>query len=230
MTDLERKLIETLREQAEEVTPSADAWSEHQRRMLSRNRRPSKRSLTVVLAPIVAVVVLVTAHVFLPQVPVPQVGPADQSRTYMHVLRGPFEVSRAIVGGEAWVAYFARVGLVTSGPNVFDCFFVVPQGSRTDQLAVASALPGYPQCDTKPTRSGDALLTAPVQKYVLSRTVYVVSSKVQALRVFGEHDVSLPVTEVGRAADFAVFATLTAEAVTRFEGTDSGGMVISQGR
>lgn len=59
MTDLERKLAETLREQAGEVTPNLDAaWAEQQR----RQRRPSRgRRAAVWIAPLAAVLVVLTS-------------------------------------------------------------------------------------------------------------------------------------------------------------------------
>ncbi|MEU8631028.1 hypothetical protein AB0C38_02590 [Amycolatopsis sp. NPDC048633] len=58
MTDLERKLAETLREQAGKVTPNLDAaWAEQQR----RQRRPPRRRLTVLVAPLAAVLVVLTS-------------------------------------------------------------------------------------------------------------------------------------------------------------------------
>ncbi|MEV6619471.1 hypothetical protein AB0M83_00360 [Amycolatopsis sp. NPDC051106] len=58
MTDLERKLAEALRGQAGEVTPNLDAaWVEQQRRL---HRRPRRR-LTVVVAPLAAVLVVLTS-------------------------------------------------------------------------------------------------------------------------------------------------------------------------
>lgn len=50
MTDLERKLAETLREQGGEVTPDlAGAWAEQLRRQ--RRPRAARRRLTVLVAP-----------------------------------------------------------------------------------------------------------------------------------------------------------------------------------
>jgi hypothetical protein len=59
MTDLERKLAETLREQAGNVTPNLDAaWAEQQR----RQRRPQRRRrVSVWIAPLAAVLVVLTS-------------------------------------------------------------------------------------------------------------------------------------------------------------------------
>ncbi|GLY36324.1 hypothetical protein Amsp01_023480 [Amycolatopsis sp. NBRC 101858] len=58
MTDLERKLAEALRGQAEEVTPNLDAaWAEQMR----RQRKPRRRRATVWLAPLAAVLVVLTS-------------------------------------------------------------------------------------------------------------------------------------------------------------------------
>lgn len=60
MTDLERKLAETLREQGGEVTPDlAGAWAEQLRRQ--RRPRAARRRLTVLVAPLAAVLVVLTS-------------------------------------------------------------------------------------------------------------------------------------------------------------------------
>lgn len=69
MTDLERKLAEALRGQAEEVTPNLDAaWAEQQR----RQRRPHRRRRAAVwIAPLAAVLVVLTSVSVATQVDVP---------------------------------------------------------------------------------------------------------------------------------------------------------------
>lgn len=59
MTDLERKLAETLRDQGGEVTPNLDAaWAEQQR----RQRKPQRRRRAAVwVAPLAAVLVVLTS-------------------------------------------------------------------------------------------------------------------------------------------------------------------------
>ncbi|WP_410619478.1 hypothetical protein [Amycolatopsis sp. cmx-8-4] len=60
MTDLERKLAETLREQGGEVTPDlAGAWAEQLRRQ--RRPRAARRRLTVLVAPLAAALVVLTS-------------------------------------------------------------------------------------------------------------------------------------------------------------------------
>ncbi len=60
MTDLERKLAETLREQGGEVTPDlTGAWAEQLRRQ--RRPRAARRRLTVLVAPLAAVLVVLTS-------------------------------------------------------------------------------------------------------------------------------------------------------------------------
>ncbi|WP_328613199.1 hypothetical protein OHS18_30395 [Amycolatopsis sp. NBC_00355] len=60
MTDLERKLAETLREQGGEVTPDlAGAWAEQLRRQ--RRPRAARRRLTLVVAPLAAALVVLTS-------------------------------------------------------------------------------------------------------------------------------------------------------------------------
>ncbi|SFW54272.1 hypothetical protein [Amycolatopsis australiensis] len=58
MSDLERKLAEALREQAGEVAPDLDAaWAQQ----LRRQHRPRRRRWTVVVAPLAAVLVVLTS-------------------------------------------------------------------------------------------------------------------------------------------------------------------------
>jgi hypothetical protein len=78
MTDLERKLAEALRGQAEEVTPNLDAaWAEQQR----RQRRPLRRRRAAVwIAPLAAVLVVLTSvsvatRVDVPSDPAPPANP-----------------------------------------------------------------------------------------------------------------------------------------------------------
>ncbi len=80
MTDLERKLAEALRGQAEEVTPNLDAaWAEQQR----RQRRPRRRRLTVLVAPLAAVLVVLTSVLLATQLnsvpaPLPPASPGQE--------------------------------------------------------------------------------------------------------------------------------------------------------
>ncbi|MGW4521234.1 hypothetical protein [Amycolatopsis sp. NPDC004378] len=77
MTDLERKLADALREQAGEVTPDLDAaWAEQQR----RQRRPRRRRATVWIAPLAAVLVVLTSVLLATQVnraPAPPANPGE---------------------------------------------------------------------------------------------------------------------------------------------------------
>lgn len=74
MTDLERKLAEALRGQAEEVTPNLDAaWAEQQR----RQHRPRRRRLTVVIAPLAAVLVVLTSVLLATQLNTASAPPAN---------------------------------------------------------------------------------------------------------------------------------------------------------
>ncbi|WP_328645491.1 hypothetical protein OHS58_36815 [Amycolatopsis sp. NBC_00348] len=81
MTDLERKLAETLREQGGEVTPDlAGAWAEQLRRQ--RRPRAARRRLTVLVAPLAAVLVVLTSVLLATQLnsaPVP-VPPASRGQ------------------------------------------------------------------------------------------------------------------------------------------------------
>ncbi|MGW4059001.1 hypothetical protein ACWEGE_12015 [Amycolatopsis sp. NPDC004747] len=126
MTDLERKLAETLREQAGEVTPNLDAaWAEQQR----RQRRPSRgRRAAVWIAPLAAVLVVLTSVLLATRLntaqPLPPAGPGERlviatpEHLRMSELRDP-SVAVSVVDfvgqTNAWTAhaFFAKAGNVT---------------------------------------------------------------------------------------------------------------------
>ncbi|MET8993857.1 hypothetical protein [Amycolatopsis sp. NPDC004169] len=73
MTDLERKLAETLRAQAGEVTPNLEvAWAEQQRR---QQRPPRRRRAAVWVAPLAAVLVVLTSALLATKLNVSQPPP-----------------------------------------------------------------------------------------------------------------------------------------------------------
>ncbi|MEU7788716.1 hypothetical protein [Amycolatopsis sp. NPDC049159] len=75
MTDLERKLADALRDQAAEVAPNLDAaWAEQQR----RQRRPHRRRRAAVwIAPLAAVLVVLTSVSIVTQVTTAQSPPPE---------------------------------------------------------------------------------------------------------------------------------------------------------
>ncbi|RSD20019.1 hypothetical protein [Amycolatopsis eburnea] len=77
MTDLERKLADALRAEAEKVTPNLDAaWAEQ----LRRQHRPRRRRAAVWVAPLAAVLVVLTSVAIATQVNTVQPPPAPASR------------------------------------------------------------------------------------------------------------------------------------------------------
>jgi hypothetical protein len=80
MTDLERKLAETLREQAEEVTPNLDAaWAEQVR----RQRKPRRRRAAVWVAPLAAVLVVLTSVLMATELNTAPTPPANPGQELM---------------------------------------------------------------------------------------------------------------------------------------------------
>jgi hypothetical protein len=110
MTDLERKLADALRGQAEEVTPNLDAaWAEQQR----RQRRPQRRRrASVWIAPLAAVLVVLTSVLVATQlntaapVPAPPAGAGD-SRIVLPTPEHPSMASIKVLGDPVRLATFA---------------------------------------------------------------------------------------------------------------------------
>ncbi|WP_370969699.1 hypothetical protein [Amycolatopsis sp. cg9] len=77
MTDLERKLADALRDEADKVTPNLDAaWAEQVR----RQHRPRRRRGAVWIAPLAAVLVVLTSVSIVTQVNTVQPPPAPAAR------------------------------------------------------------------------------------------------------------------------------------------------------
>lgn len=139
MTDLERKLAEALRGQAEEVTPNLDAaWAEQMR----RQRRPRRRRATVWLAPLAAVLVVLTSVLLATKVdrsPAPLANPGQELKLaqpkYQPLARldAPSNDRRLTeFAGQTdrWVAYaFAGVG---HDGNMLFCIAAVPPGQLVE--------------------------------------------------------------------------------------------------
>ncbi|GHG23054.1 MULTISPECIES: hypothetical protein [Amycolatopsis] len=139
MTDLERKLAETLREQAGEVTPNLDAaWAEQQRR---QQRPPRRRRTAVWAAPLAAVLVVLTSVLLATELNTaqpPPSRPAAQPGQEL-VLAKPLIAPTLSSPGEpkaltdfagqthTWTSY-AYQGLDTGGRPVF-CIEALPQGT-----------------------------------------------------------------------------------------------------
>ncbi|MFG1640496.1 hypothetical protein ACGFMK_09425 [Amycolatopsis sp. NPDC049252] len=100
MTDLERKLAETLREQGEEVTPNLDAaWAEQQR----RQRRPRRRRAAVWVAPLAAVLVVLTSVLLTTQLQTPST-PSATPGAVLHLPQPQFVPMSELLGLSSAVA------------------------------------------------------------------------------------------------------------------------------
>jgi hypothetical protein len=148
MTDLERKLAETLRDQAGRVTPNLDAaWAEQQR----RQRRPRRRA-TVWVAPLAAVLVVLTSVLVVTRLntaPAPA-PPADRTEALslakftpmamdsLQVVDGAVALTDFVGQTDMWTAY-AFAAFKPGVPGGLYCVAAVPVGQ---QLAVDTPLYG----------------------------------------------------------------------------------------
>ncbi|MFF1609852.1 hypothetical protein ACFVYA_18915 [Amycolatopsis sp. NPDC058278] len=139
MTDLERKLAETLREQAGEVTPNLDAaWAEQQR----RQRRPVRRRRAAVwAAPLAAVMVVLTSVLLATQLntapspaPEPAARPGQELVLAQPLISPPLSapgepkaLTDFVGQTDAWTSY-ASQALDTTGRPVF-CVEALPKGA-----------------------------------------------------------------------------------------------------
>ncbi|MGK3200060.1 hypothetical protein [Amycolatopsis sp. MEPSY49] len=198
MTDLERKLAEALRGQAEEVTPNLDAaWAEQQR----RQRRPRRRRLTVVVAPLAAVLVVLTSVLLATRVntdpaPAPPANPG-QELVLAKPEHQPFD--RMLTFGDKailiefagqtdrWRAW-AYVGTPpnSTGQELF-CVAAIPVGAD-----LTSAAPQYgtksPQCMALLPDGGKTVLAGYVGEIggplPPGKAVYLLSSTMEHLRLY----------------------------------------------
>jgi len=214
MTDLERKLAEALRGQAEEVTPNLDAaWAEQQR----RQRRPRRRRLTVVVAPLAAVLVVLTSVLLATRVntdpaPAPPANPGEpftlpkpqhQPMAGLLTRSSPTALTEFAGQTDRWQAWaFAAVAVADPGQDLL-CVAAVPVGQSLD-----SAAPQYgtksPQC--VPLRHGGAKTV--LAGYVgeadgplpPGKAVYLLESTSNQLRLFDANGDLSQGKWVGRAA------------------------------
>ena len=199
MIDLERKLAEALRGQAEEVTPNLDsAWAEQQRRQ--RRSRAARRRLRVVVAPLAAVLVLLTSVLLatrlqlagptLPASPpgepfaLPKPVYYDGSAGF-----GSISFSRAPVGEftgrtDHWTTYAVTATTKTVPARTMFCLLASPSGAKPDgtspqygmksltcvSLSTAVVRTGYVGEDDGPLPAGKA--------------IYLVDPAVRELRLF----------------------------------------------
>ncbi|OXM70866.1 hypothetical protein [Amycolatopsis vastitatis] len=210
MIDLERKLAETLREQAGEVTPNLDAaWAEQRR----RQQRPSRRHRTAVwIAPLAAVLVVLTSVLVATELNTaqPPAPPGDGSETLhlsgfstqdMSLLRVTDSVRLTEFAGQAdaWSAY-AFSAIATRTADSMLCVAAVPTGQE-----LKDHVPQYgtksPQCISArelPVRGvraayvGEAGGPLPPGK-----AVFLVTSEVRSLRLYDAAGDPVPAKEVG---------------------------------
>lgn len=219
MTDLERKLAEALRGQAEEVTPNLDAaWAEQQR----RQRRPRRRRLTVVVAPLAAVLVVLTSVLLATQLntaPTP-VPPADRPEVLnlarfvptlpmqsLQVENGSVALTDFVGQSDTWTAY--AFGAFQPGtPGRLICVAAVPAG----QPFVTGA-PVYgtksPQCVSTEKMPSHGLRAGYVGEFSgplpSGKAVYLADPAARTLQLFAANGDLTLARPVGRISDYLVF-------------------------
>jgi hypothetical protein len=230
MTDLERKLAETLREQAGEVTPNLDAaWAEQQRRQ--RRPRMARRRLTLVVAPLAAVLVVLTSVLLATQVqtttpgPVPpaNLGPTQvlaslgyRPMSQLEVTDTPVALTDFAGQTDSWTSY--AFSAVASDQQQF-CLEAVTRGRELDfsapqfgpkspfcaPVSVGTVRAGYVGENDGPLPPGTA--------------VYLVDPKVKTLRVYdAKGDLSLAKPFGTLLQDQVFFVRFTPDSPpTRFE-------------
>jgi hypothetical protein len=199
MTDLERKLAEALRGQAGEVTPNLDAaWAEQMR----RQRRPRRRRATVWVAPLAAVLVVLTSVLLATQVnndPAPArpanpghelqlAKPEHQPFDHTMLITGRMAILTEFAGQtDMWRAW-AYTGVQSNAPDrKLFCVAAIPVGSD-----LTSDAPQYgtksPQCTTLLPDSGKTVLAGYVGEaggpLPPGKAVYLVSSTMEQLRLY----------------------------------------------
>jgi hypothetical protein len=197
MTDLERKLAETLREQGGEVTPNLDAaWVEQQR----RQRKPQRRRRAAVwAAPLAAVLVVLTSVLLATQLnnapapappaiagePLMLAKPEHRSMLGLNQFDRPVFLTDFVGQTDTWSAY-AFLGYAVAAPErQLFCVAAVPKGTALD-----GAVPQYgtksPVCvpiSANTVRAGYfAENGGPLPP---GHAVYLVDPEVGTLRLFG---------------------------------------------
>lgn len=211
MTDLERKLAEALRGQAEEVTPNLDAaWAEQQR----RQHRPRRRRLTVVIAPLAAVLVVLTSVLLATQLNTASAPPANPGQPLVlappqynapvdvNVRDDSVAVTDFIGQSDNWTAY-AVSGHAESGQAVL-CFTSAPKGvklgdagSRYGLVAPCVALSA---AVVRAGYVGEVTSPLPVGK-----AVYLVDPAVRELRLYDAAGDLSQAKAVGKLGENRVF-------------------------
>ncbi|WP_410587520.1 hypothetical protein [Amycolatopsis sp. lyj-23] len=214
MTDFERELAEALRGQAEEVTPDLDAaWAEQQRR---QQRPPSRRRAAVWVAPLAAVLVVLTSVLLATQLhtaPPAQPGaPLVYSKFTpepMPSLFGQYDSVRLtdFVGQtNTWTAYAFRTE-GRGGLTELLCVASVPTGRP---LAIGIPLYGDgPRCipteDLPPHGVRAAYIGDPLGPLPPDKAVFLTDPTLRTLRLFASNGDLTQARPVGRLSDFLVY-------------------------
>ena len=202
MTELERKLAEALRTEAEEVQPSPDAWAAHRQRVRKRGRRRTLGNVVVVFS--VAAVLVLLAIPFLrltarreSDTPVANAPPVLLERPDSPVL-----VTRFDRDGQQWGLYFQVSVKGVLGTAEF-CLDQKPIDSA--DLKVPG--PRFPGC-VAGTLPAPGLMSPPSNRFnYYGKWIYLYSSQVAELKVTAKNGDDLPVTDVARGPDY-VLATV----------------------
>lgn len=196
MTELERKLAETLRAEAEEVRLGQDPWAAHQHRVRRWNKR-RKRHHALVIG--VAAVLLLVALPFVRLAFRPDPPAVAQAATASR-FDSPYLITRFQRDGLPW-----RLSLQVTQAGIprrtVVCFDVDPDSQPTP------AIPGFPNClGVELPQPGD-LARAPDRFVYFGKRIYLYSPAVTRLEITSASGANVPTTEVARAADYA-FATV----------------------
>ncbi|MEV6874852.1 hypothetical protein [Amycolatopsis sp. NPDC051128] len=190
MTDLERELAETLREQAGKVTPNLDAaWAEQQR----RQRRPQRRRrASVWIAPLAAVLVVLTSVLVVTRVatsptPVTPATPGQELR-----LAKPEYISPMILGGmgepvaltdfvgqtDTWASYAVSAKM----PGNLFCVEALPKKPTPAGSQYGIESPSCVRLSTGTVRAGYVGKTG--GPLPAGKAVYLVDPAVRQLRLY----------------------------------------------
>ncbi|MEU0796534.1 hypothetical protein ABZ342_41270 [Amycolatopsis sp. NPDC005961] len=244
MTDLERKLAEALRGQAEEVTPNLDAaWAEQMR----RQRKPHRRRLTVLIAPLAAVLVVLTSVLLATQLnndPAP-LPPAKSETSTVSVAKpehrpsaaaaingGPVELMKFAGQTDAWSVY-AFTNRKYSDATPWFCLAAMPAGRPFEATA-----PQYgtksPLCAPIGATADQVIFAQQVGEeggpLPAGHAVYLADCTVRELRLYDQSGDLSQASRVGQMLGMCLFsATITAgKPPVRFEA--HSGQVVRSGR
>jgi hypothetical protein len=200
MTDLERKLAETLREQAGEVTPHLDgAWAEHQRRMQRPAKSRRRNRMTVVIAPLAAVLVVLTSVLLATQLNTASAPARPASPGQPLSLAKPEYFPPMTLGGmsepiplidfagqtDTWTSYAASTSQATG--RLLFCVEALPKGGRAPTQGESESQFGIKSPSCVPFSTA-----AVIAGYVgetggplpAGKAVYLVEAAVRELRLY----------------------------------------------